>query len=104
DAHRSRTLITFEMIEHLLVDFGPPVDAVHELQRAGLLIERLAPAVFEPIFEAGGFLGEPDPQEAVKSERRVANPRVAIVPIPLAADHLGQTTGRGGNDRAGCGE
>ena len=42
----------------------------------------------------------PEPQERVEGERRVADPRVAVVPVAAAAELLGEARGRGGDERA----
>ena len=55
----------------------------------------------EPLQERGGLLGVAEAEQRVDGERRVADPGVAVVPVALAADLLGQT-GRGrGDERAG---
>ncbi len=60
----------------------------------------LARAVGQPRHERGRLLGEAEPQQAVERERGVADPRVAVVVVALAADLLGQRRGRRGDDRA----
>ena len=89
------------MVERLLREFGPAVDAVHELQGAGPSAVGVLPAVLQPVPEAGRLLGEADAQQAVERERGVANPGVAVVPVALAADRLGQAAGRRRDDRPG---
>ena len=76
-----------------------PVDRVHDLQRAGLvgMVLALAGPLLEPVHERAGLLGEAEPQERVQREGRVADPRVAVVPVARAADRLGQAR-RGGRD------
>ena len=60
----------------------------------------LAEALGQPVHERRGLLGEAEPQERVQREGRVADPRVAVVVVPHAADVLGQARRRRGDDRA----
>ena len=101
DPHRGRALVALEVVEHLLGEVGAAVDAVHDLERAALAVVRLAEAVGEPREELLRLLGEPERQERVHREGGVAHPGVAVVPVALAADVLGQARGRSGHDRAG---
>ena len=49
--------------------------------------------------KARGLVGEPQPQQGVEAEGGVADPHVAVVPVALAADLLGQAGGRRRDDR-----
>src|SRR5262249_34408241 len=104
------------MIERFFGELGPAVDAVHDLQWTGhglvrgfrwrsdrqtLRFRRILPTRLQPVAEAGSFLGKADAEQAVERERGVANPRVAVVPIPRSADRLGQATGRRRDNCAG---
>ncbi len=104
DPHRRRVAIARQVRELLLGQLRAPVDPVHDLQRAARPVAPLAHAVVEPGHERRGLLGEAEPQQAVERERGVADPRVAVVPVALAAELLGQRAGRRGDDRAGRGE
>ncbi len=76
----------------------PPVDAVHDLQRA--VGVRLGDPFTQELPEAGRFLGESHADEAVEREGGVPHPGVAVVPVAHAADRL-REAGRGcGHDRA----
>ena len=99
DPHRPRAAVALQVVERLLREFGPAVDAVHELQGAGPLAVGVLPAVLQPVPEAGRLLGEPDAEQAVQRERGVADPGVAVVPVARAADRLGQAAGRCRDDR-----
>ena len=48
-----------------------------------------------------GLVGARADVERLHRQRGVADPGVAVVPVALAADVLGQRRGRGGDDRAG---
>ena len=50
-----------------------------------------------------GLLDEAQPEQGVHRERGVAHPGVAVVPVALAADLLGQGRGRRGHQAAGRG-
>ena len=84
-----------------LGQLGAPVDAVHDLQRPRRPDLPLARAVGQPAHERRRLLGEAEPQQRVERERGVADPRVAVVPVALAAELLGQRRGRRGHERAG---
>ena len=101
DPHRRRAAVALEVVEHLLGELGAAVDPVHDLQRARLAGRGVAEAVGEPVHERRRLLGEPEAQQGVEGERGVADPGVAVVPVALAAELLGQAGGRGGDDRAG---
>src|SRR6516225_1126722 len=85
----------------MLFQLAGCVDAVHDLQRAGAIAwsggqrERSAEGV-----ERSSFSGESEPGERTDREGEVAHPRVAVVPVALAADLLGEAGRRGGNNRA----
>jgi hypothetical protein len=70
----------------------------HELQGAGPFAVDVLPAVLQPVPEADRLLGETDAQQAVWRERGVADPGVAVVPVALPADRLGQAASRGRDD------
>ena len=53
-----------------------------------------------PAHERRGLVRVAEPHEPVEGERRVADPRVAVVPVAHAADRLGQPEGGRGDDRA----
>ena len=78
------------MVEDLLPEIGVAVDRVHDLEWPELAFVLLAEAVGQPTAEGCGLLREAQPQQRVEGERRVANPRVAVVPVALAAELLGE--------------
>ena len=101
DPHRARAAIALQVRQLLLDQIGPAVDAVHQLQgtvASGLV---LVPAGGQPVHEPGRLLGEADPHQGVQGEGGVAHPGVAVVPVPHAADALGQAGGRRGDDGPG---
>jgi hypothetical protein len=101
DPHRARGAVSIQVCELFLVQLVGAVDAVHDLQRAGAVAwsggqrERVAEGV-----ERSRFGGESEPGERADREGEVAHPRVAVVPVALAADLLGQAGRSGGYDRA----
>ena len=90
DVHRRRVAVARPRRMLDLRKVGAAVDAVHDLERARRADLPLARAVGQPAHERGRLLGEAEPQQAVERERRVADPRVAVVPVALAPDLLGQ--------------
>jgi hypothetical protein len=87
------------VLEDLFRNLGPPVDPVQDLERPGLARRRLAEPVREPIHERARLLREAEAHEGVDRERGVPDPRVAVVPVPRAADLLGKA---GGGRRDDC--
>lgn len=57
--------------------------------------------LLEPAAEGVRFLGEAQVAHGPHGQGGVADPGVAVVPVPLAALLLGQAHGRGGDGRAG---
>ena len=102
DPHGARVLVAREVVERALGQLGPAVDPVHDLQRPLLRVRDVADEVEEVV----GLPVEAERVEAPERERRVADPRVAVVPVALAARGLGQRRRGGGDDRArrGVGE
>jgi len=88
-----------EVVEELLGEILAPVDAVHDLQGevTGLADQRLE----EEREVLHRLPGETEAVERAQHERRVADPRVAIVPVALATRSLGQGRGGRGHDGAG---
>ena len=84
-------------VEHLLGQRLLAADAVHDLQ----LARRPRGDVADEVEEVVGLLVEAERVEAPEHEGRVADPRVAVVPVALAAGRLGQRRGRRRDHRAG---
>ena len=101
DPHGRRAPVALEVVEHLLGELGAAVDGVHDLERARLVTDALAETVGQPVHEAGGLVGEAEPEQRVEGEGRVADPRVAVVPVAAAADLLRQARRRRGDHRPG---
>src|SRR5690349_2693595 len=97
DADWTRAAMSLEMAECLLGQCSPSVDAIEALQLARIL--RLLASFDDPTRER--LRAQPEPNECVRGERRVTNPRIAKIPIPRAPDLLGETERRRGDDRAG---
>ena len=71
--------------------------SVHELERSVGL--QLLTARHHPTHERRGLVRVAKSHESVKRERRVANPRIAVVPVAHAAECLGQPERGCGHDR-----
>ncbi len=98
DAHWPRTAVAIEVPELDLGEEPLASDAVHDLQvlgppRGGAL---------HPAHERVRFLGVAKGEQGVEVERRVPQPRVAVVPVSHPAHILGQG-GRGGGHDGSCG-
>jgi len=91
--------VALEVAQRRLVQAMAPVDPVDHLEGAVGL--ELPAAGLDPPHEGAGFVSEPDPEQRVEREARVADPRVAVVPVPLAADPLREARRRGGDDGPG---
>ena len=94
--------VALQVVEGELVQLATAVDAVDDLERPVRVVgdARLA-AVAEPADKRTHLVGEADPEEPVERERGVADPGVAVVPVPVPADVLGQAGRRRGDDGAG---
>ena len=99
DPHGTRPPVPLQMIQRLLRQGVPAVDAIHDLQ--GPVRFQLPTPCFDPIHELCGLVGEPDAKQPVEGEGRVPNPGVAVVPIAFPADALREAAGRRGHDGAG---
>ena len=97
DPDGRRAPIALEVVEHLLGNLGAPVDGVHDLEGAGLVADALAEAVRQPVHEAGGLVGEAEPEQRIEGEGGVPDPRVAVVPVAPAADLLREARRRRGD-------
>src|SRR5947209_5386708 len=94
--HGARAAVAFEVFEPALGGEGPAVERVDGLQAVAA---RDAEAV-EPVEEVRGLVVVAEKHQRVEDERRVAQPRVAVVPVAHAADLFGQRRGRRGDERA----
>src|SRR5262249_60598923 len=87
------------------IAFKPLVCALRRRAAAVEVIDRPGTTaaldrVQRPTEKPQRLLRTADAIERVNRERRVAQPRIAIIPVALAADHLGQRRGRRRHDRA----
>ena len=97
DPHRPRAGVAGEVVARGLGQVAPAVDPVHDLQRAvGVGLE-----VGDELHELVGLPVEVQPVQRLQRERRVAHPRVAVVPVALAAGRLGQRRGERRHRRPG---
>ena len=90
DPHRARAAVARPVLEHLLLEIARPVDPVHDVERAARAAGMLADPIAQPHPELLRLLDEPDAQQRAHRERGIADPGVAVVPVALAADLLGQ--------------
>jgi hypothetical protein len=95
DPDRAGAVIAGQMIEYLLGELSLAADPVHDLQ-VGLGLGQVGQEVEEVV----GFAVKAEGVQAPQHERRVAQPGVAVVVVPLAARSLRQRRGRGGEQRA----
>ena len=86
-----------EVVARRLGQVAPAVDPVHDLERAVLV--RLD--VGDELHELVGLPVEVEPVQRLQREGRVAHPRVAVVPVALAARRLGQRGRQRRHRRAG---
>src|SRR5262249_40202130 len=90
DPDRSRPAIPLQVVQRFFLQFGPAIDAVHQLQWPVAGTFGLFPTRLRPALESLRLFRKTDPQQGVKSEGRVADPGVTIVPIAPAADRFRQ--------------
>src|SRR5215470_1699333 len=86
DADRPRALIAVQMLEHMLVEVAPTVDAVDDLQVAAVALDQVGDEREIVV----GLPLESQGEQAPERERRVPDPAVAVVPVPLSARRLRQ--------------
>ena len=97
DPHRARSGVPGEVVERRLGQVAATVDPVHDLERA--VVVRLD--VRDELHELVRLPVEVQVVQRLQGERRVAHPRVAVVPVALAARRLGQRGRERGDRRAG---
>ncbi len=97
DPHGFRVAVAAQVLEDDLVEVGVAVHAVQDVQ--ALVAGGLLTALFQPVHERGGLVGEPERHERVDGERGVADPRVPVVPVADATELLRQG---GGGRRHQC--
>jgi len=95
DSHRPGSPISLEMVERLLRRHFLSRDRVYDPHRL-LALDR---QVIEPVEEIHSFLLIPDSVQCVENERRVAEPREAIIPVSRATDFFRKRRRRRGNQR-----
>ena len=96
DPDRLRSLVSAEVIESLLSQLVLAADAVHDLE-----VFLAGRDVRDEIEEVVRLAGKAERVKAPQHEGAVADPRVAVVPVALAADGLRQRRGRRRKKRAG---
>ena len=96
DPDRLGILVPAQVRERGLGEVAFAAEPVHHLEVAPVL----AP-IGDELEEAVRLRVEPERVQAPQRERRVADPRVAVVPVPLAPRRLGQRGGRRRHQGAG---
>ena len=86
--------VALHVVELVLVEVRRAVDPVHDLQRTLHVARALPDAGADPPDEGLRLLGEAQVEQRRDRERAVADPGVAVVPVALAPDLLGQARGR----------
>src|SRR6266516_3658830 len=97
NAYGPAAATTLEVLQGLLVEPHFRADAVHNLDLAG----PLATHQLEKSAEALRFAAVAEDGQRVEREARIAQPAIAVIPVPLAADPFRQRGGRRRHDRAG---
>ena len=97
DPHWARAGVTGQVVAGALGQIAPPVDPVHDLHAA--VGDRFE--VGDELHELLGLPVEVEPVQRLQRERGVAHPRVAVVPVALAARRLGQRRGGRRDGRPG---
>ena len=96
DPHRASAGVPREMVQRRFGEVAPTVDPVHDLQGAVVV----GVEVGDELHELVGLPVEVQEMQRLERERRVAHPRVAVVPVALAAGRLGQRRGQRGDRRS----
>ncbi len=94
DPDGTRSRVAREVVERRLGQVPATVDPVHDLQRAVLV----GLDVGDELHELVGLPVQVQVVQRLERERRVAHPRVAVVPVALATGRLGKR-GRQRRDR-----
>ena len=97
DADRQRAGVPGEAVELALGEVAAALDGVHHLH-----VGRVSgDGAQQPVAPVVRIVGAPGGEQRLQGEGRVAQPAVAVVPVALAAEVLGQGGGRRGDDAAG---
>src|SRR5262249_42428222 len=100
DAHRARVPPAAQVGQLALAEVVLAADAVHDLQRA--VVAGAAPGrAGHEGDEVDRLVGAAADVERLQRQAGVADPGVAVVPVALAADGLGQRRRGRGDDGAG---
>ena len=99
DPHRSRAGVPGQPVDGPLGQAPRAVDGVHDLEVGGVA----GHGPEQPVAPEPRLVGRARLDQRVDREGGVAQPAVAVVPVALAAEVLGQRGGRGRHDPAGLG-
>src|SRR5262249_54828341 len=80
DPHRARAAVAAEMVESFLAEVLLATDPIHDLQ-----VRVLAAELDDEFHGRLGLLVEPEGVHCPETEGRVADPGVAVVPVPFTA-------------------
>ena len=92
-------LVAAQVLEHPLGELPSAVDGVHDLQVLRVARDRAQ----QPAAPVACLVGVAGGEQRLEGERCVAQPAVAVVPVALAAEVLGQARGRRSHDAARLG-
>ena len=96
DPDGPRAGVAGQVVQGALGQVAAAVDGVHDLQVLGVAGDRAE----QPVAPQPGLVGVAGVDQRLEGERGVAQPAVAVVPVALAAEVLGQRGRRGGDDPA----
>ena len=98
DAHRLRAAVAGQMRQLGFRQFLLAIDGIEDVE-----FHRFATAIAhpsaQPLHVVVGFIDKAQAHERVNGERGISDPRVAVIPIALAAGGFRQAEGGGGEDR-----
>ncbi len=100
DPHRARVVVAGQVVQLLLDQGAFAADGVHHLQRMSFTVVG-AGHVGDEREEVVGLAIQPEGVEPPQRERRVAHPRVAVVPVAFALRGFRQRRGRRRQQRTG---
>ena len=92
DPHRAGAVVAGQVVQLLLDQAALATDAIHHLQRMAFTVVR-AGHVGDEREEIVGLAVQAQRVQAPQRERRVANPRVAVVPVAFALRGFRQRRG-----------
>src|SRR6185503_1047149 len=94
NAHRTRILISGEMVQRNFIKLQSAIQPIHYLERPALGV--VTQPIFQPFYKRFSFIDETQTDKSIKGESCVPQPRKAIIPIAYPTYALRQREcGRG---------